>query len=133
MGSTLGSHAGGRISALHLHRLNKHVPVRGDWEHWESALSDGALAQATTKPERCLLRGDCQCKAAGIAKDDFPHKKRDWKPKKKNTEIQITVKLLGNCGEPKENTLPSPLVMVNYYDYCYAYCISFEASPKATS
>lgn len=53
--------------------------------------------------------------------------------KKKNTEIQITVKLLANCGEPKENTLPSPLVMVNYYDYCYAYCISFEASPKATS
>lgn len=105
MGSTPGSHAGGRISALHLHRLNKHVRVWGDWEHWESALSDDALAQAT-KPERCLFRGDCQCKAAGIAKDDFPHKKRDWKPKKKN--YQNWVKLLGNCGEPKENTLPSP-------------------------
>lgn len=87
MGSTPGTHAGGRTSALHLHRLNKHVRVRGRRGHWESAPSDDNLAQAI-KWERWLFRGDCESEAAVTAKDEFPHKKIE-SPRKKQKLNQI--------------------------------------------
>lgn len=91
MGSMLGTHAGEQTSALHLHRLNKHVRVQGKRDHWESAPSDDALPQAM-KWECCLFRGDCQSKAAVKAKGEFPYKKIDWKLKnKKRNWVKILV------------------------------------------
>lgn len=103
MGSMPGTHAGGRTSALHLHRLNKYVHAWGEQEHWESASSDDALHQAV-KWERCFFRGECQSKATLTAKDELPLKKIDWKPKKQKLS-QIIRYLWWAEGK---HTLPSP-------------------------
>lgn len=53
-------------SALHLDRRNKHVHVRGEQDHWKSALSDGVLPRAMKRECYCF-RGECQSEAAVTA------------------------------------------------------------------